>query len=137
METEKYLPDGTALLESDVVDTISNNVWRNESVFGNHGVGWGSRNTWATLVNSSNSELIFTTLNQTVNLALDLVTHGLNLLDGEHLALHPLTHVLLLLLDDVVSDGGASVGLWWGPGEVGVVGAPVEDVRLAAGPGLV
>ena len=106
-------------------------------MFSNHGLGGRSGNAGSSLVDSSDSELVFTALYQAANLALDLVTHGLHLLDGESLALHPLAHVLLLLFDDVVSDGSPSVGLRWGPGEVGMVGTPVQNVRLTAGSGLV
>ena len=106
-------------------------------MFSNHRLGGRAGNAGSSLVDSSDSELILTALYQAVDLALDLVTHGLHLLDGENLALHPLAHVLLLLLDDVVSDGSPPVGLGRGPGKVGVVGTPVENVWLTAGSGLV
>ena len=106
-------------------------------MFSNHRLGGRPGNAGSSLVDSSDSELVFTALYQAVDLALDLVTHGLHLLDGEHLALHPLAHVLLLLLNDVVSDGSPAVRLRWGPGKVGMVGTPVQDVWLTAGPGLV
>merc|ERR1719219_345735 len=48
-----------------------------------------------------------------------------------------LAHVLLLLLNDVVGDGSPSVRLRRSPGKVGMVGTPVQDVWLTAGPGLV
>jgi hypothetical protein len=34
-----------------------------------------------------------------------------------------------LHLDDVVCDGGATVGLWGRPGQVAVAGTPVKDIR--------
>merc|ERR550517_2045826 len=75
---------------------------------------------------------LFTALDQAVDLALDLVAHGLHLLHSQHLALNPLSHVLLLLLDDVVGDGCTAIEGWGVPGQVGVVRAPVQDVGLSA-----
>ena len=106
-------------------------------MFSNHRLGGRSGNAGSSLVDSSDSELVFTALYQAVDLALDLVTHGLHLLDGENLALHPLAHVLLLLLDDVVSDGSTAVRLRRSPGKVRMVWTPVENVWLTAGSGLV
>lgn len=124
--------DGATLFECDVENTVSDNVRGDESVLGDHRLGGGSGQAGAALVDSPHSELILTTFNQTINFTLELVAHGLDLLDSQHLALHPLAHVLLLLLDDVVCDGGTAVSLWRSEGEVTVVWTPVKDIRFAA-----
>ena len=133
----EVVADGPALLQRDVVDAVPEQVGRDEAVLGDHGVGGGSGLAWAALVDGSNPELVLLALHQAVALALDLVAHGLHLLDGQGLALDPLAHVLLLHLDDVVGDGGATVRGRWVPHKVGMVGRPVYDVGLAAWVGLV
>ena len=65
-------------------------------------------------------------------LSLDHVTHLLNLFECQDTALDPLAHVLLLHLDDVVGDVGTAVALWWSPGQIGKVLAPVDYVGLTA-----
>lgn len=112
-------------------------MWRNESVLGNHGVGGGSRNAGTSLVNSPHSELVFTTLYQTINFTLDLVAHGFNLLDRQGLSVNPLSHILLALFNDVMSDGSTTICLWRSPGKVCMVWTPIEDVRFATGSRLV
>merc|ERR1719209_894043 len=76
--------------------------------------------------------MILLALNQSVTLALYFVAKSFHLLDGEGLTLHPLSHVLLLHLNDVVSDRRASVRLWWVPNQIRMVGAPVDNVWFTA-----
>ena len=56
----------------------------------------------------------------------------LDFLDCHFSPLDPLSHVLLLHLNDVVGDGSAAVRCRGCPGQLGEVGTPVDDVWFAA-----
>ncbi|MFN9945137.1 MAG: hypothetical protein ACK56I_37285, partial [bacterium] len=112
----QVVPNGSALLQRDVVNPVADEVGRDEAVLGNHGLGGRAGLAGAALVHRPDSELVFVALHQAVAATLDLVAQLLHLLEGEDLALHPLAHVLLLHLDDVMGDLSTTVRLWRSPG---------------------
>jgi hypothetical protein len=55
----------------------------------------------------------------------------------ENKVFYRLSFIVYLHLDDVVCDGGATVGLRGRPGQVTVAGTPVKDIRPTRLRGLV
>merc|ERR1719266_2162802 len=97
----------------------------------NHRFRGRTRLAWTTFIHSSYSELVFATLNQSIDLALYLLSHFFDFFHCKNFSFNPLSHILFFLFNDIMGNRSSTIRLWWCPCKVCMVWTPVKDIRLS------